>query len=126
MANTQGWEKALELLEPLNAQLDAALAAGDEQHALRLAFQGAAEAAQLVAESDGESYAGQANLHEVYVELTAAPLATYEDGTLGEDRTYVKLAYQRWQVAEEQIEQLAGDLLACGHGISPNWAVDSS
>ncbi len=99
----EGWQQALAVLEPLDAQLDAVLAAGDVNAALRLAFEGASEAVRWVAEPPE----GAAGLHGVWIELTPLPLMSNEDGTLSENRTYVTLAYQRWDVAKGEAETRA-------------------
>lgn len=93
MAGESGWEQALKRLEPLDAQLDAALAEGDAQAALRLAFDGASDAVSLLADPS----AGP-GVHRVYVEFTPLPLVVHADGTMGEQRTCVNLMYQRWDV----------------------------
>ena len=56
----------------------------------------------------------------MYVELTPLALASYDDGTLAEHKAYVSLAYQRWQMAEEEAERFADEW-----GMSTRWAVDS-
>ena len=105
------------LLGPLNAQLDEVLATGDEQSALRLAFERASQAVSLVSEQG----CGEAALHKVYVELAPLALATYDDGTLAEHVPYVTLAYQHWRVAREEAERLAGEW-----GLNTSWAIDTS
>ena len=71
-ARTGDWQKALAVLQPLEAQIDAALAAGDVDAAMNLAFDGAAEAASLVSEEAGVP--GGSRVHSVYVELTPQAL----------------------------------------------------
>ncbi len=116
---SEGWQQALAVLEPLDAQLDAALAAGDVKAALRLTFQGASEAVRWVADAADSG----ARLHRVWVELTPLPLASNADGTLSEDRAYVSLAYQCWDVAEGEAERLARELASGAH--CTNWSADS-
>jgi hypothetical protein len=104
MASTEGWQNALAVLGPLEARIDAALATGDVDSAMRLAFRGAREAIALVAdERRGSETVG---LHSVYVELTPMPLDAFADGTLAENGAYVRLTYQRWDAAPAQAERL--------------------
>jgi hypothetical protein len=121
-AGTGDWQKALEMLQPLKAQIDNALAIGDVDAAMHLAFNGAAEAASLVSEAP---VPGGARVHGVYVELAPKSLTVYDDGTLGEDGTYVNLAYQCEDIELGQAELLAGSwdpvILSASH-----WTVDSS
>jgi hypothetical protein len=113
--NAESWQAAIESLRPLDARLDAALFTGDVESAVRLAFSGAQEAAALVAERSAETEA--ARLQRVYVELTPLPLDAFEDGTLGENGTYVNFTYQAESLAAAE----AWDL-----GSRAAWFVDSS
>ncbi len=88
------WQVALDALRPLEARLDAALAVGDVESALRMAFEGAQKAVALVAEASPE--ANTARWHRVYIELTPLPLEALGDGTLADNGTYVNLEYQGW------------------------------
>lgn len=90
----EGWQEALARLGPLEARLDAALASGDVESALRLAFEGAQEAVAMVANAGAGP--DVARWHRVYVEMTPLPLDAFEDGTLAENGTYVNLEYQGW------------------------------
>jgi hypothetical protein len=115
MHTDTAWQTVLIALQPLEAQLDAALANGDVAAAVRLAFGAAEEAVRQV----GDDRSGM--LHQVYVELTPRPLAAFEDGTLGDNGAYVNLKYQGWCVAPDEAEQLAAEWGNPGH-----WALDSS
>lgn len=113
--NAESWQAAIEALRPLDARLDAALFTGDVESAVRLAFSGAQDAAARVAASRAET--DPARLHKVYVELTPLPLDAFEDGTLGENGTYVNFAYQ----CESGPAAEAWDF-----GSGAAWLVDSS
>ena len=104
-AKTGDWQRALEMLQPLRAQIDAALAAGDVDAAVNLAYNGATEVAYLV--SDAPVAPGGSRVHSVYVELAPQALDVYDDGTLRENGTYVNLAYQCQDIAPAEAELLA-------------------
>lgn len=119
MANTERWQDALQALGPLEAQIDAALAAGDVTSAVGLAYGGATRVASLV----GEPAAGEdrATVHGVLVELAPLPLDTFADGTLAENGAYVTLTYQSWNITTAEAERLAGEWAGAA-----GWIVDSS
>lgn len=116
MAGTEGWQKALELLEPLDAQIDIALSQGDVDSAMRLAFGGAVQAASSVREPSALP-----SVHKVYVELTPLPFVVFEDGTLADGGVYVNLIYQCWDIAPAQVK-----LLVSGWNNAAHWTVDSA
>lgn len=95
---SEGWQEVLAALSPIEVQLDAALAAGDVESAVRLAFGGAQEAVSLL--TDTCAAPGAARWHKVYVELTPLSLDAFEDGTLAENGAYVNLEYQGWAVPD--------------------------
>jgi hypothetical protein len=117
MERSKGWQDALAVLGPLDGEIERAMAGGDVTAAMRLAFDGAAQAAALV--SDRHPVEGMASMHGVYVELTRAPLSASGDGTLVEG-TYVSLAYRHWDIAPEQAERIVDQWRNTGC-----WAVDS-
>jgi hypothetical protein len=120
---TGDWQKVLERLQPLKAEIDAALAVGDIDAAMQLAFQRAADAVSLM--SMAPVMPGEARVHSVYVELAPQRLAVLEDGTLEEKGMFVHLAHRC-----QDIVWAEADLLACNWKDAardaPYWAVDSS
>ncbi len=123
MTDAHDWQSALDMLSPLEAQIDAALAVGNVESAMAIAFGGASRAVALVAgpSSAEETAHGTAKVHGVVVELTPLPLDTYEDGTLSENGAYVSLTYQSWAMTPAQAERMAGEWAGAA-----GWTVDSS
>ena len=70
-------------LAPLRGPLDAALAAGDRETALQLAYQALAQVADALAQRRGDkAQPWQTLIHALLVELTPLPYAPRPDGTL--------------------------------------------
>lgn len=118
MADGENWQTALDMLSPFEAQIDAALAAGNVESAMGMAFAAASQAVGLVS---GPASAATARVHGVMVELAPLPLDTFDDGTLAENGAYVSLTYQSWDISPGQAERMADEWA----GVA-GWTVDSS
>ncbi len=99
------WQAALEVLQPIDTAVEAALARGGQSEALQVAFEHMAQAADLV--SAGEAPAdGLAHVQCVWLELEPRPLVAMTDGTLSEAGDYVNMAYQRWSASADEAQAL--------------------
>lgn len=99
------WQAALEVLQPINSAVEAALARGGQSEALQVAFEHMVRAADLV--SAGEAPAdGMAHVRCVWLELEPRPLVALTDGTLADSGDYVNMAYQRWSAPADEAQAL--------------------
>lgn len=86
-------------LSPYRDELDAALARGDRNDALRLTYAALSRVADGLAGYRGDRLLpGQVRVHAVLVELESLPLEPLPDGTLVERGIAVTVNYRNWAV----------------------------
>jgi len=89
----------LNALCPLRNELDAALARGDQETALQIAYGALSQVADALAAYRGDLIQSwQVRIHALLVELEALPLQSQPDGTLAEQGTAVQISYRNWVV----------------------------
>jgi len=115
----------LNALGPLRGELDAALARGDQETALRLAYAALSEVADALAAHRGDLIqAWQVRIHALLVELESLPLAPQSDGTLAEQGTEVRIAYRNWAVDRAEAAAWAQNLAERFQALYPGaWRV---
>jgi len=115
----------LNALGPLRGELDAALACGDQETALRLAYAALSEVADALATHRGDLIqAWQVRIHALLVELESLPLAPQSDGTLAEQGTEVRVAYRNWAVDRAEAAAWAQNLTERFQALCPGpWRV---
>jgi len=93
----------LNALGPLRGELDAALARGDQETALQIAYGALSQVADALAAYRGDLIqAWQVRIHALLVELESLPLKPQPDGTLAEQGTEVRVSYRNWAVEREE------------------------
>ena len=98
----------LNALAPLRDELDTALARGDEETALRLAYGALGQIADTLAAARGDLLqAWQVRIHALLVELESLPLKPQTDGTLMEQGTAVRVSYRNWAIDRSQVDDWA-------------------
>ena len=122
---TRSDDLILEALTPLRDELDAALARGDEESALRLAYGALSAIADLLAHARGDLLqAWQVRIHALLVELKALPLQTDTDGTVREQGTAVNVMYRNWAIERSQADNWAQSLPQRFQSLMPgSWRV---
>ncbi len=98
----------LHALAPLRGPLDAALARGDRETALQMAYQALAQVADALAKRRGDqAQPWQTLIHALLVELTPLPYEPRPDGTLVEQGTAVQVSYRNWTVNRHEADAWA-------------------
>lgn len=101
----------LTALHPLTGHLDAALARGDHEAALRMAYAALSKVVDGLARARGDRWQGaQARVHALFVELEPLPYEVLMDGTLRERGTAVRVSYRNWAVDPKEIDYWARGL----------------
>lgn len=117
----------LNALHPLRDELDMALASGDQNRALSIAYAALSRAADTLAAMRGDRIPfGQVLIHALLVQLTTLPLETHFDGTLHESGTLVEVNYRNWTVNRDDAATWAEQLMARFQTLWPGaWIVVS-
>ncbi|MCX7670679.1 MAG: hypothetical protein N2439_11480 [Anaerolineae bacterium] len=115
----------LRVLHPLRGELAAALARGDQNGALRIAYTALSQVADALARLHGGALRpDQARIHLLLVQLTWLPLEVHADGTLSEAGTLVEVHYRDWVVPRAEAQTYADQLMARFQTLWPGaWVV---
>jgi hypothetical protein len=101
----------LNALAPLRNELDMALARGDREAALQMAYGALSAVADALAAHRGDRVQpGQVLVHALFVELAPLPLELRSDGTLVEPGTSVQVSYRNWAVGTMESQRYAQSL----------------
>ena len=115
----------LRTLSPFHDELDIALARGDRNGALRLAYTALSCVADELAAYRGDKLRpDQVRVHALLVELESLPLEPLPDGTLAERGTAVAVNYRNWAVDHAVAAAWAQPLTEQFHALWPGaWIV---
>lgn len=86
------------LSDSLGAEMNRALAGGDQTAALQIAYRAACDVCDTLAAASEPLAAEQGRVHVLVVELEDLPWASAADGTLIEGGTAVQISYRNWTV----------------------------
>ncbi len=115
----------LNALGPLRGDLDRALARGDREAALRLAYAALSRVADGLAAQRGDKLApDQVRIHALLVELEPLPYMMALDGSLAEQGTTVRVSYRNWTVDRREATAYAATLANRFQALWPGaWVV---
>jgi hypothetical protein len=101
----------LHTLAPLRDELDAALARGDREAALRIAYRALARTADGLATVRGDRLQpSQVRIHALWVELEPLPFASEADGTVSDQGASIRVSYRNWAVPRAEATAWAARL----------------
>jgi hypothetical protein len=108
----------------LGAELNRALAGGDQTGALQIAYQAACEVCDTFAAAREPLTAEQGRVHALVVEFEDVELSSAADGTLIEGGTAVQISYRNWTVDNAAAVDTAAALAERWQAHWPNaWVV---
>ena len=129
MAPSGGAESLIQwALAPLQVELNAACQCGEQERALRIAYDALNRVADGLAAMRGDTILpGQVRVHALLVQLLPLPAESRFDGTLSETGTQVEINYRNWAVAHEEAANWAQRLTQQYQSFWPGaWVVMSS
>ena len=115
----------LHTLNPFRGELDASLARGDQEAALRTVYAALGRVADGLAAYRGDKLRpGQVRIHALMVELEPLPYTLSADGSLTEQGTTVRVSYRNWAVDQRKAAAWANNLAERFQALWPGaWVV---
>ncbi len=108
----------------LGAQLNRALAEGDEAGAIEIAYRAVCDICDALAAGSEPLSAEEGRVHTLVIEVEDRGLASGGDGTLIEDGTVVRISYHNWTVDSATAASAEAALIGRCGAPGPNaWAV---